>query len=98
KKKAPTTGRNRSSRCASRSATSCIWPSKCASDTPMVMMFWSYRVRDWDTWSASLMLMNEQDPQARERRERYGLQRRWVYRSVDDPSEVMMVAEFSSRE
>ena len=61
----------------------------------MVMMFWSYRVRDWDSWSATL---NEQDPQSRERRERYGLRRRWVYRSIDDPSEIMMVAEFASRE
>jgi hypothetical protein len=64
----------------------------------MVMMFWSYRVKDWDAWSASLKYMNEEDPEARTRRAKYGLQRRWVYRSVDDPSEVMMVAEFSSRE
>jgi hypothetical protein len=64
----------------------------------MVMMFWSYRVQDWDAWSTSLKIMNEQDPEARARREKYGLQRRWVYRSVDDPNEIMMVAEFSSRE
>jgi hypothetical protein len=61
----------------------------------MVTMFWSYKVRDWDAWSATL---NEQEPQAHERRERYGLKRRWVYRSVDDPNEIMMVAEFASRE
>ena len=61
----------------------------------MVMMFWSYRVRDWAAWSASL---NDPEPNARERRERYGLKRRWVYRSVDDPNEIMMVAEFASRE
>jgi hypothetical protein len=64
----------------------------------MVTMFWSYRVRDWDAWATSLRFMIEQDPSARERREKYGLQRRWVYRSVDDPNEVMMVAEFASRE
>ncbi len=61
-------------------------------------MFWSYRVRDWESWSASLKFMNEQDAAARERRAKYGLQKRWVYRSVDDPNEIMMVAEFSSRE
>jgi len=61
-------------------------------------MFWSYRVLDWEAWSASLKLINEQDPGARERREKYGMQRRWVYRSIDDPNEIMMVAEFSSRE
>jgi hypothetical protein len=61
----------------------------------MVMMFWSYRVLDWDAWSATL---NEEGPGAGERRDKYGLQRRWVYRSVDDPNEIMMVAEFSSRE
>ena len=64
----------------------------------MVTMFWSYRVRDWESWAATLKAMNEQDPAARERRARYGMQRRWVYRSVDDPNEIMMVAEFSSRE
>jgi hypothetical protein len=64
----------------------------------MVTMFWSYRVRDWDAWAASLRFINEQDAHARERRERYGLRRRWVYRSVDDPNEIMMVAEFTSRE
>src|SRR5215216_4949174 len=64
----------------------------------MVTMFWSYRVKDWDAWATSLKTINEQDGEARERRNRYGMQRRWVYRSVDDPNEVMMVAEFSSRE
>jgi quinol monooxygenase YgiN len=63
----------------------------------MVVMFWSYRVADWDGWASSLKLMNEQDEQARERRARYGMLRRRVYRSVDDPSEVMLVAEFRSR-
>ena len=63
----------------------------------MVVMFWSYRVPDWEAWSSSLKLMNEDDDQARERRERYGMRRRWVYRSVDDPNEVMLVAEFDSR-
>jgi len=64
----------------------------------MVMMFWSYRVRDWDSWSASLSNLNDSDAEARERRTKYGLLRRWVYHSVDDPNEVMMVAEFASRE
>jgi hypothetical protein len=64
----------------------------------MVTMFWSYRVRNWDAWSASLSNLNESDAQARERHAKYGLLRRWVYRSVDDPNEVMMVAEFASRE
>jgi len=61
------------------------------------MMFWSYRVPDWDTWANSLRFINEEDAGARERRDRYGMLRRWVYRSVDDPNEVMMVAEFTSR-
>jgi hypothetical protein len=61
-------------------------------------MFWSYHVRDWDAWSASLLQLNETDAAARERRARYGLVRRWVYRSIDDPSEIMMVAQFESRE
>jgi len=64
----------------------------------MVTMFWSYRVADWDAWAASLKFMNEEDEQARGRRDKYGMIRRWVYRSVDDPTEVMLVAEFQSRE
>src|SRR5437870_918199 len=64
----------------------------------MVMMFWSYRVANWDAWSRSLAQINEEDDLARQRREKYGMLRRWVYRSVDDPNEVMMVAEFRSRE
>jgi|SRR5690348_4101309 len=63
----------------------------------MVVMFWSYRVSDWDAWARSLQFMNAEDEHARARRERYGMLRRWVYRSVDDPNEVMMVAEFASR-
>jgi hypothetical protein len=64
----------------------------------MVVMFWSYRVKDWESWSGTLGVTNRDDPQARERRERFGMLRRWVYRSVDDPNEIMMVAEFRSRE
>jgi hypothetical protein len=63
----------------------------------MVWMFWSYRVPDWDAWASSLKFMNEEDEQARQRRDKYGMLRRWVYRSVDDPNEVMMVAEFQTR-
>ena len=63
----------------------------------MVTMFWSYRVRDWQSWSAGLRLLNEQDPAARERRKQFGMVRRRVFRSVDDPNEVMMVAQFTSR-
>jgi predicted DNA-binding protein (UPF0278 family) len=61
-------------------------------------MFWSYRVADWESWSSSLKSMNEDDEAARERRDRYGMLRRSVFRSVDDPNEVMMVAEFRTRE
>lgn len=64
----------------------------------MVMMFWSYRIPNWQEWSQSLKELNELDPGARERRQKYGMQQRWVYRSVDDPNEVMMVAQFASRE
>ena len=64
----------------------------------MVVMFWSYRIKDWETWSRSLQLINEEDAAARERRQRYGMLRRWVYRSVDEPNEVMLVAEFESRD
>jgi hypothetical protein len=64
----------------------------------MVTMFWSYRVPDWESWAATLKVSNEQDTGARARREKYGLVRRWVYRSVDDPNEVMMVAQFATRE
>ena len=63
----------------------------------MVMMFWSYRVADWDAWSRSFQQVNEDEERARERRDKYGMLRRWVYRSVDDPNEVMLVAEFESR-
>jgi hypothetical protein len=63
----------------------------------MFTMFWSYHVRDWDTWSSSLVEMRD-DPVAQDRRKRYGMRRRWVYRSVDDPNEVMFVAEFATRE
>ena len=48
-----------------------------------VTMFWSYHVQDWARWSATLKEMNEQDPLARERRQKYGLIRRSVFRSVD---------------
>ena len=61
-------------------------------------MFWTYRVADWDGWVESLRFMNEEDEHARERRDKYGMLRRTIYRSVDDPSEVMLVAEFTSRE
>jgi quinol monooxygenase YgiN len=63
----------------------------------MVTMFWSYRVRDWESWSTALEQLTN-NAVARERREKYGMVRRSVYRSVDDPNEVMMVAEFRSRE
>jgi len=61
-------------------------------------MFWTYRVADWEGWVQSLRFMNDEDERARERRDRYGMLRRSVYRSVDDPSEVMLVAEFRTRE
>jgi predicted DNA-binding protein (UPF0278 family) len=61
-------------------------------------MFWTYRVSDWDGWVNSLKFTNEEDDAARERRDKYGMVRRSIYRSVDDPAEVMLVAEFSSRE
>jgi predicted DNA-binding protein (UPF0278 family) len=64
----------------------------------MVVMFWSYRVGDWDAWRRSLKLVNEDDEFARARRDRYGMLRRRVFRSVDDPNEVMLVAEFQTRE
>jgi hypothetical protein len=64
----------------------------------MVVMFWSYRVADWEAWSRSVQFLNEEDADARARRERYGMHRRWIYRSVDDPNEVMLVAEFDSRD
>jgi hypothetical protein len=64
----------------------------------MVMMFWSYRVANWADWSETLKEMNAVDPDARERRLKYGMIHRWVYRSVDDPNEVMMVAQFQTRE
>ena len=64
----------------------------------MVVMFWSYRVADWDAWAGSLRFMNEEDEQARERRDRYGMLRRTVYRSVDDPNEIMLMAEFTTRQ
>jgi predicted DNA-binding protein (UPF0278 family) len=61
-------------------------------------MFWTYRVSDWDGWVNSMKFTNEEDDAARERRDKYGMVRRSIYRSVDDPTEVMLVAEFSSRE
>ena len=64
----------------------------------MVFMFWTYRVADWDSWASTLKVLNHEDAAARERRARYGMLRRRVYRSVDDANEVMLVAEFRSRE
>jgi predicted DNA-binding protein (UPF0278 family) len=61
-------------------------------------MFWTYRVADWDGWVESLKFTNQEDAAARERRDKYGMLRRSIYRSVDDPTEVMLVAEFSTRE
>ena len=61
-------------------------------------MFWTYRVADWDAWVESLKFMNLEDEHARERRNKYGMLRRSIHRSVDDPNEVMLVAEFASRE
>jgi len=61
-------------------------------------MFWTYRVADWDGWVESLKFMNAADEHARARRDKYGMIRRSIYRSVDDPGEVMLVAEFRTRE
>ena len=38
----------------------------------MVMMFWSYRVADWESWATSLRFINEEDEQARARAQRFG--------------------------
>jgi len=64
----------------------------------MVTMFWTYRVTDWSRWSESMSVHNADDAAARERRDKYGMVRRWIYRSVDEPNEVMLVAEFRTRE
>jgi hypothetical protein len=64
----------------------------------MVTMFWTYRVTDWTRWADSMAVLNADDLAARQRRDKYGMVRRWVFRSVDDPSEVMLVAEFRTRE
>ena len=64
----------------------------------MVVMFWTYRVKDPAAWASTLKVLNTEDPGARARRQKYGMVRRWVYRSVDDPNEVMLVAQFTSRE
>jgi predicted DNA-binding protein (UPF0278 family) len=64
----------------------------------MVTMFWTYRVADWSRWADSLAVLNADDAAARARRDKYGMLRRWVYQSVDDPNEVMLVAEFRTRE
>jgi len=64
----------------------------------MVTMFWTYRVTDWSRWSESMSVLNADDAAARERRDKYGMVRRWIYRSVDEPNEVMLVAEFRTRE
>ena len=61
-------------------------------------MFWTYRVADWANWAETLEYINREDDRARERRDKYGMLRRAVYRSVDDPNEVMFVAEFRTRE
>jgi predicted DNA-binding protein (UPF0278 family) len=61
-------------------------------------MFWSYRVANWQSWQDSVRFTNEEDAAARERRDKYGMLRRSVYRSVDDPTEIMFVAEFRTRE
>src|SRR5690242_8457084 len=61
-------------------------------------MFWSYRVADWERWQDSVRFTNDEDQAARERRDKYGMLRRSVYRSVDDPTEIMFVAEFRTRE
>lgn len=60
-------------------------------------MFWTYRVSDWQRWEDSIKFINEDDADARARRDQYGMLRRAVYRSVDDPNEVMFVAEFQNR-
>jgi quinol monooxygenase YgiN len=62
-----------------------------------VTMFWSYRVPDFERWAAGIRFLNDQDLDARERRARYGMLRRAVYRSVDDPQEVTLMAQFQSR-
>ncbi|MBV9580534.1 MAG: hypothetical protein JO057_18280 [Chloroflexi bacterium] len=64
----------------------------------MVTMFWTYRVADVQRWADSMAVLNADDAAARGRRDQYGMVRRWVYRSVDDPQEVMLVAEFRTRE
>ena len=64
----------------------------------VVRIFYTYRVPEWDSWAASLKKLRDDDPQAKELRERHGLLNRWVYRSVDEPNEIMMVAEYPTRE
>jgi quinol monooxygenase YgiN len=60
-------------------------------------MFWTYRVAEWANWEQSMKFTNEEDDQARERRDKSGMLRRSIYRSVADPNEIMLVAEFSTR-
>lgn len=64
----------------------------------VVRIFYTYRVLEWDSWAASMKRLAEDDPQAAELRDKHGLLNRWVYRSVDDPNEVMLIAEYRSRQ
>jgi heme-degrading monooxygenase HmoA len=48
-----------------------------------------HKVSDFDTWKA---VFDEDESRRRE----HGAQRHWVYRTVEDPNDVVVAVEFSS--
>jgi len=50
-----------------------------------------HRVRDYDAWKP---VFDEHEPTRRE----HGAERHWVYRTSEDPNEVVVAVEFPSEE
>jgi hypothetical protein len=50
-----------------------------------------HSVRDYDRWKRVF-------DEGCERRRDHGVRRHWIYRSVDDPDEVMVTLEFATRQ
>jgi hypothetical protein len=57
----------------------------------MTVLVVHHRVRDFDAWKP---IFDEHESSRR----RYGAERHWIYRTVEDPSDVVVAVEFPSEE
>jgi hypothetical protein len=57
--------------------------------SPMTVLVVQHKVRDFDAWK---LVFDEDESRRRE----HGAQRHWVYRTVEDPDDVVVAVEFPS--